>query len=63
MKVIIELTEDSDIKIYMQAVKMYLAIEEFAGYLRNQDKYSDNDVTEVREKFHEILRENEVSLG
>lgn len=63
MKVTIELTDEEDIKVYTQAVKMYRAIDEFRAYLRNQDKYSDNDVTEVREKFHEILRENEVSLG
>lgn len=63
MKVTIELTEDEDIKIYMQAVRMYCALGDFSNYLRSQDKYSDNDVSEVRAKFHEILNDNEVSLG
>ena len=63
MKWTIETEDPHEIQMYMQADKMHSALVEVAEWLRAKEKYMDTEfAAELRQKYHEILREWEVVL-
>ena len=69
MKKIVEFNwpEDKDeYQIYDKATDFYLALTDFAEYLRTQNKYIEpkkqDKIDKVREKFYEILNERGVEI-
>lgn len=56
-----------DFHISYLSHKYLHALEEMSAYLRQKERYSDNEIAipfyeEVREKFHEILNDNKIEL-
>ena len=49
-------------KKYTQSEGLYTAVLAMDNYLRNEIKYNNNPLEEVREKFREILSENNITL-
>jgi hypothetical protein len=60
------LPEDQEAyEIHSQALAMHAALWDFQNWLRSICKYGDPksyDVEQVREKFFDILQENDVSI-
>ena len=57
--------DTSKFKMMMSAPDLYLAMNEFDSYLRSLYKHQNTETIgtyEVREKFHEILRERNINL-
>jgi hypothetical protein len=61
--------QDEDYKYITQGKDYYLACVEFSNYLRGCCKYGNEDLVDgklevykLRDKFHHILAENDVSV-
>lgn len=72
MKVIFEFTDEDhhDLIIFQQAYNMYSALFDIQEEFRQWVKYNDKNLTgdqldaidKFRERFHDILQENKVSI-
>ena len=69
MKVMFEFDlpdEQYEYKRYLQSDNVMSFLEDFSEFLRRKDKYSEEETTTweaVREKFYEMITENNVDLN
>ena len=55
--------DECDFEVYNKAYKMHSAILDFANWIRSEHKHANKQSVKfesLREKFYEILNENEV---
>jgi hypothetical protein len=59
-----ESNDEFKYKCAINATNMYLALNEFADYLRQQWKYAEkpDDIDTIREKFYECLSNEGINL-
>ena len=60
---IFNLPEDNqEFELATKASKMYCTLWELDNWLRQEIKYKDKELDEVRDKLHELMKENRIDF-
>ena len=69
MKITIEFEDLEEAQVYLDAYKYYSSLYEFKEHIRNKLKYDDtltdeeyNITEEISNLFHDILKDNNISM-